>query len=202
MMILYPSYLIAKILNVCVSYYQTYVPDPPNNDKPDGKMLDAANLAMIVFYCTVISFIELKLVQLVYILPDKLRWKLIEAEACAGIYAVISSAIFFSALPDSNWKHTTGEIFYEIFDVCVFLVLAILSFINARKLANAPQTLAAIKLFQRELSDETLSTNDFSASQQDEVGELDELINQIDALAFEADSTDDQNKIDEIIKDR
>ena len=87
MMILYPSYLIAKILSFFVSHFGT--------DDTAAKYLDAAILAMIVFYCTVISFIELKLVQLVYILPDKLRWKLIEAEACAGIYAVIYSAIFF-----------------------------------------------------------------------------------------------------------
>ena len=79
MMILYPSYLTVVILNACESHLPFNV--------TAAKVLDAAILAMIVFYCTVSSFIELKLVQLVYILPDKLRWKLIEAEACAGIYA-------------------------------------------------------------------------------------------------------------------
>ena len=149
MMILYPSYLTVVILNACESHLPFNV--------TAAKVLDAAILAMIVFYCTVSSFIELKLVQLVYILPDKLRWKLIEAEACAGIYAVISSTIFFAATPHNNYEDVGLEILYETFDVCVFLVLAILSFIYARKLAKAPETLAAIKLFQRELLDETLS---------------------------------------------
>ena len=186
MVLLYASYLIAKITNFLVTYLQTDF-KTQEDLKERGQYLDAFTITLMILYCSSISYIELKLVQLVYILPNSMKWKLIEAEAWAGIYAVIHSTIFFAVIPKDNWTNVWYEVAYLTFDYSIFLVLAIVSFKNAKQLANAPETLLAIRLFQIEATTDTsLSSIDFSEQEQEEMKCFDELQSQVDDLAYNA----------------
>lgn len=188
--ILYTSFLLARVLSIFITYVQTF---DGTNDFIEffghkGKGWDIVLLSLLVFYSGVISFIQLKLVQLVYILPYKLRWKLIAAEAYAGIYAVISSIFFFLTIPNSNFENKASEIAYECSVCGVCLALAILSFVNARKLANTPETLIAIRLFQNELRDSSvMSSPEHNTSE-------------IDAFVSVADHLGELNQQDDVVE--
>ena len=83
-----------------------------------------------------------------YILPDKFKWKLTKAEAWAGIYAVISMAIF--SLLATNHDAVWRVLSFEIINFLAQFTLAVLSFYAAYTLANSQETLLAIRLFQNE----------------------------------------------------
>ena len=132
--ILYPSFIGAMFVSTIIAESEI--------------ILQFLSLIVLMFVHTSVSnIIEFKLVQLVYILPEKYRRVLMAAEAWAGVYAALY-IMMTSYLLSLSW------IYQWIIDVIIIttldLIMAFLCYRAIKNLCNSQETAKAIKLYMQE----------------------------------------------------
>ena len=132
--ILYPTFIGAMIVSTIIA---------------ESKMIMTfASLIILMFVHTSVSnIIEFKLVQLVYILPEKYRRVLVAAEAWAGVYAalyIMLTSCLLSSSVTILW--ITDVIIITILD----LIMAFICYRAIKNLCSSQETAKAIKLYMHE----------------------------------------------------
>ena len=111
------------------------------------------------------TFVNFKLGQLIYILPEHFKWNMVAAQAMAGIFVAVydcgSIGLWHLVLnyhdqqsePNKQWMLVVGTIssvlFFGIY-TCGF----ILSWVAVNKLAESKITIWAIKMYLEEKNDD------------------------------------------------
>ena len=105
-------------------------------------------LILLMFVlCSVSNIIEFKLVQLVYILPEKYRRVLVASAAWAGVYAALYIMLTSYLL---SLKHKVWWIIDVIIITILDIIMAFICYRAIKNLCSSQETSKAIKLYMQE----------------------------------------------------